>query len=710
MGNKIEKIKCAVSKAKPICAFIGDFVKQTSRTRLAITAWRILMVYIALQICRAIFYIYNSDLIGSIGGGEFWTLFKGSILFDNASIVYTALPFLLLSMLPFPAKIWNSKGYRNTMFWLYIIPVSIILAINLGDVVYFHYTQMRCTAEDIMFAENGNTVALMFSFMLENWYLIFVFIALVTALVYGYRRKFVAEDIFKVPARKEGVAGRKAWLNGSFLGGLSLVVVAKALVIIIITVYSIFSIRGSLTNSRPITLSNSMHYTMEPNKGLLILSNPFCIIRTLSQHIDVPTYFDEEEIENIYTPSHYPDTFEKSEMFGLCKDYNVVLFILESFSAEHSAFLMPEAHDNGGYTPNLDKLMAEGLVFNRCYANGLKSIAAPPSIWASIPSYEYLFVLLAESVSDCRPMPRILAESGYHTSFFCGSEEGSMGFGAYAHTVGIEHLYAQEDFEANRSGDHYDGAWGIYDEPFIDYMGEELSGFPQPFFSSIFTITSHHPFNIPESAKEGLPKGTTDNHRPIAYVDRGIGRFMEKYKDEPWFNNTLFVFVADHVSSERMLERTLHEPGYFHIMGFMYTPDGKLREALSDEHKDGYNHIVSQVDIMPTILGLMGNEEPYFAIGRDIFNEPDREPFALVYSGFNYLGLTDEHVVKFSRNTDSHIGVFDYDDIYQEHDLSNDVNVEHTDTLIKATMQQYYNHVSQRDFFAKEREALPEEL
>ncbi|MBQ2364541.1 MAG: hypothetical protein II288_03125, partial [Alistipes sp.] len=133
------------SKVKKFCALAGSYIKPMLRTRLAITAWRILMIYIAMQICRAIFYLYNSDLIGPIGGGEFWTLFKGSILFDNASIVYTGIPFLLLSILPFPAKIWNSKGYRNTMFWLYIIPFSIILAINLGDTVYFHYTQMRCT-------------------------------------------------------------------------------------------------------------------------------------------------------------------------------------------------------------------------------------------------------------------------------------------------------------------------------------------------------------------------------------------------------------------------------------------------------------------------------------------------------------------------------------------------------------------------------------
>jgi phosphoglycerol transferase MdoB-like AlkP superfamily enzyme len=383
-----------------------------------------------------------------------------------------------------------------------------------------------------------------------------------------------------------------------------------------------------------------------------------------------------------------------SELYGACEGYNVVLFILESFSAEHSAYLMPEEHSNGGYTPNLDKLMAKGLVFDHCYSNGYVSIAAPPAIWSSTPSYEVSFLRMAESVADCRPLPRILADKGYHTAFFCGSEHGSMGFGAYAHIAGIDELYSMEDYEERHGSGDFDDAWGIWDEPFIDYMGEEISDFKEPFFASIFTLTSHHPFNVPEEVEEELPKGTTLNHRPIAYADRAIGRFMEKYRNKEWFQRTLFIFVADHVSSERMLEKTNSLPECFHIIGFMYTPDG----AIPAQH---YEHIFSHVDIMPTVLGLVGHDEPYFAIGRDIFNEPQREPFTLIRSGYQYLGLMDDYFIDFDGT--ECFGAYRYDDYEHSNDISSTIEIGRADSLTKATLQQYYMHVSQRDYFPKER-------
>lgn len=670
--------------------------KRLIATRTAITLWRVAMLYIAMQLCRAIFYFYNQDLIGEIRGDEIWQLFKGSILFDNASIAYTMALYLVITCLPVGERVWNSRWYRLITFGTYILPAVTMIAINLGDVVYFHYTQKRFTADEVFFADNGNTSQLMFQFMAENWYLALIFVVLVAAIVFGYRIGFRAQDIAPMPQRDSSLSGCAAWLNRRVIGRTALFATLRLVLFALMVLYAVYSIRGGLTRmTRPITLSNSMLYTISPNKANLILSNPFCIVRTMDQHIVVPHFFDEDEIDAIYTPSHYPDDVSRGEFFGCCEGYNVVLFILESFSAEHSAYLMPEEHDGEGYTPNLDRLMQQGLVFDRCYANGLTSIAAPPAIWSSIPSYETPFMLMAESIADCRPLPRILADNGYHTAFFCGSEHGSMGFGAYAHIAGIKELYSMDTYEERHGSDDFDGAWGIWDEPFMEYMGEEIGEFDEPFFASIFTLSSHHPFNVPDDVEAELPKGSTLNHRPVAYTDRAIGRFMDKYKDEEWFGRTLFVFVADHVSSERMASRTYAVPGCFHIIGFMYTPDG----TLAPQH---YEHIVSQVDIMPTVLGLMGNDEPYFAMGRDILNEPMREPFALIRSGYGYVALMDDFVMDF--NGMQRLGAYRYDDQEHRYDISSSVNVERADSLAKATLQQYYSHVSRRDYFPKPRE------
>lgn len=678
-------------------SLVARYAGKVSRTRVVLTAWRIALLYMAMMLCRVVFYYYNTDLIGEIESEEMWLMFKGSWVFDSASILYTSSLFLILSVLPLPLKWWNAKGYRIALFASYLIPAMVMLALSLADVVYFHYTEKRFTADELFFADNDNSTTLFFEFLLDNWYLALLFFVVVGLIVVGYRLRLRAEDMVTLPSWmpiRTMHLDRKTMLYALRIAATAIV---RVLFIVAVGVYAITSIRGGFTRmARPMTLSNVGLYitSASPQKGYLILSNPFCVIRTMSYRVVVPKYYDTETLNSIYTPSHYPDEYAPNPMFGRYEGYNVVLFILESFSAEHSALLMPELHDGEGYTPNLDRLMSEGLLFSRCYANAHTSISAPPSIWSSIPSYQKRFMLMSESIADCAPLPRLLGDKGYHTSFFCGSEHGSMGFGAYAHLAGIKELYSMDTYNRKYPTlNNFDGKWGIWDEPFINYMGEELSSFPEPFFSSIFTITSHHPFVVPKSAKGELPAGTRPIHRPVAYTDRAIGRFMEKYKDEPWFERTLFVFIADHVSSERVADKTKTSPGSYHIVGFMYTPDGSLKQE--------YNSIFSHLDVMPTVLGLVGNTTPYFAIGRDIFNEPERMSMTVIDADFAYLGLTDDYFVDFKG--DAIEGVYAWEDYNRNKNLKGAINADSVERVIKATIQQYYTHIKARNYFPDKR-------
>ena len=153
---------------------------------------------------------------------------------------------------------------------------------------------------------------------------------------------------------------------------------------------------------------------------------------------------------------------------------NVMVFIMESMSAEHSAYLMPEVYagrETKGFTPFLDSLMRGGLCFKRMYANGTRSIQAMPSVLGSIPSFRTPFVLMPQSLGESRQLPAMLRDQGYSTAFFCGSEYGSMGFGAYARSAGVERLVSREDYEAKYGKGDFDGYWGIWDEPFLQFHG-----------------------------------------------------------------------------------------------------------------------------------------------------------------------------------------------------------------------------------------------
>ena len=359
---------------------------------------------------------------------------------------------------------------------------------------------------------------------------------------------------------------------------------------------------------------------------------------------------------------------------------NVVVFIMESMSAEHSAYLCPEVYADRevkGFTPFLDSLMQNGLVFKRMYANGTRSIQAMPSVLGSIPSFRTPFVLMPQSLGESRQLPAMLADKGYATLFFCGSEHGSMGFGAYARSAGVERLVSREDYEARHGTGDFDGYWGIWDEPFLQFMGEELAATPEPFFATLFTLSSHHPFVVPEQYAATLPDGYTRIHKGVAYDDQAFRRFFHRFGGEEWFRRTIFVFVADHVSSEKFAEKTRSYPGNMHIVGFIHTPDGALQGEVRE--------VTQQLDIMPTVLGLTGNTDPYFAFGRDVLNAPQRPRWSVSYDG-KFRALTDDGAV-----------VLD-DSGSEVQECPTTPAADSLTQSFRALIQQYYSHIERKSY------------
>ena len=642
------------------------------RTHTALLVWRITLLYVVLMLCRAVFYLYNHALIGALPADELWSLLCGSMKFDTVSILYANAVFILLSVVPLHLR--EKHWWQSICFWYYVIVNSLLLvAVSVADAIYFRYTQKRFSADEIFFADNDNSLQLVLKFATENWYMVLVGVALIAVLVVGYRRRVKVEQIF---------AG--VWYY-----------VSAFMVMLVVVGLAIGGIRGGFTKmTRPITISNATLYTADNARATMILSNPFCILRTISSSgkLHYEKYFDDKTLTEIYSPEHFPaKDVSPTELTGR----NVVLFIMESFSAEHSALLRPDIYKDSeqqGYTPFLDSLMRQSYTFYNMYANGKRSIQALPAVWSSIPSFKSPFVLMPQALAETRSLPAILKDKGYETMFFCGSDHGSMGFGAYARQTGIEKLYSRQDYEKVHGTNDFDGYWGVWDEKFLNYMGEVLSEQREPFFSTMFTLTSHHPFVVPEEYEGKYPKGHTPNHQCVGYVDDAFRKFFAKYENEEWFRRTIFVFVADHVSSEKMTETFRRSPGDYHILGFMYAPDS----ALFGEHRQ----VVSQIDIMPTLLGLMGNDEPYFAFGRDIFNEHTDVPFAINYDNNAFQAITGEHLIRFDEKDVT--GVYAIDDVMHTTDLKDKVDTNGVEQQIKAMIQSYYRRVENKDYLVND--------
>ena len=292
------------------------------RTHTALLLWRIFLLYVVLMLCRILFYIYNIGIVGPISIVDLGSLFCGSLMFDNVSILYANALFIVLSLVPLHLR--ERRWWQSMLYWYYVVVNSLLLVVlNISDAIYFRYAHKRFTADDLFFAENDNSLQLALKFALENWPMVLAGVVLIALLVVGYGRK---------QEPRNGLSGVWYYL-------------ISTLVLALAAGLSIGGIRGGFTKmTRPITLSNATLYTPDNMRATMILSNPFCVLRTMgsSGKLHYERYFDSTELVKLYSPEHYPaGEVRKTELTGR----NVVMFVMESFSAEHSALLSTNLYE-----------------------------------------------------------------------------------------------------------------------------------------------------------------------------------------------------------------------------------------------------------------------------------------------------------------------------------------------------------------------------
>jgi len=629
---------------------------------------RLALLYIALLLTQLVFYIYNKETIGTITFHELFVLLQGSVLFSHIGILYLNVVFILMSLLPFRFR--ERKGYQCTLFWIYIIPNILgIVILNLSDAVYFHYAGKRFTADELHFLNNSNNAIIIGKALLQNWWVVLVGITLSLGLWLGYKK------IKYYPTR---ISNRWVYYF------------VNSIILFLFLGLWVGGVRGGFSfGLRPYSMSNAAYYAKTPSKTFLILNNPMCIFKTLNEKpLERFSFFSDEELAALYSPTHYIQ-----HEGGAFQKKNVVLFILESFSKEHSAHYCPELYPDGqGFTPFLDSIMREGICFHNAFANGRKSIDALPAIFASIPSYKKPFALLSGSLGKMEALPTILAKNGYKTSFFYGAEKNSMGFESFAILSGINNIFSREEYEKKGvvNKNTVESYWGVYDKPFLQFMAGEIKHFKPPFFTSVFTLTSHHPFRVPADYEDKLPSGFTKIHPCVAYTDMALRHFFDTTKDEPWFKNTIFVFIADHVSSEVYGRETRSPKGSNAIFYFIYAPGQNLRGQ--------YYEVTQQIDIMPTLLGILHYNKPYFAFGKDFFNEPHLMPFATNFVGQTYQAISDSLLIYFDgQNAPT---IYPFEDYFLTKNITNleDVLQQRTFDYFRALLQTYYDCLGKGEF------------
>ena len=620
--------------------------------------WNLLLVYLMYQIARTEYWLENSSYLNYT-----FDVWRGGLMFDTTAILYTNALYIVLMLFPWHKK--ENHTYHIVCKWIYIIVNGVALAMNLADSVYFQYTMRRTTSTVFgEFSNEGNLGSIIGKEFLNHWYLLLLF-----AIV-----MFVLWRLYAMPELNY----RKLLYKWKYN---TICTIALLLAIPL----SIGGIRGGFTTAvRPITISNANQYAKRPTDAALVLNTPFALIRTIDTNVFVvPTYFNSTaELEKVYTPIHTP----QSPLSTQHSSKNVVILIVESFGREYIGALNRDL-DGGkykGYTPFVDSLIARSITFSHSYCNGRKSIDGMPSILSSIPMFVEPFFLTPASMNDMTGLAGILGNEGYETAFFHGAENGSMGFQAFAQKTGFQHYYGRTEYEASQGENDFDGTWAIWDEPFLQYFAMEMSKMKQPFMTALFTASSHHPFVIPEQYKSKFPESHLPIHKCIRYTDHAIEHFFKTAQKQPWFNNTIFVLTSDHTNQSDHAEYQTDLGGFCSPI-IIYEPG---REPQLQ------NKIAQQIDILPTVIGMLGYQKPYFGFGIDLLNTPSEETWAVNYLNGIYQYVKYGYVLQFDGSQTK--AVYSLDDRMMKHNLKGKVDVQtKMERELKAVIQQYMERMTQ---------------
>lgn len=579
-----------------------------SRNIYIVLIYRILIILLLFSVSRAGFYVFNNKMFPGLTAGEFLTIMRGGLLFDISATVYINMVFILFQLVPFDFR--YGRKYQKSLAWLFFITNGVAFAANTADFVYYRFVFKRATSDIFgTFEGEPNILKMILRFLIDYWPATLFCITLWVVMVWLYRR---LEPVKPQPSNR------------------TVYTIVNILMIPLAAGLLIGGARGSLNEStRPISNSNAARYVKDPKNVAIVLNTPFSIFRTSGKKpLEKKNFFNEDELKVLFDPHHIPsgDKPVKSE--------NVVVIILESFGREYIGALNRDL-DSGkysGYTPFIDSLINVSLTFDVSLANGKKSIDAMPSILASIPSLETPYTISHYSNNQIEGLASHLKKKGYYTTFFHGALSGSMGFDSFARMSGFEDYVSYEDYPY--SGDT-DGMWGIWDEPFFGYFAEKMKEFPQPFLASVFSLSSHHPFIVPEKYRNKFKKGPVPIAEVVGYTDFALGEFFRKISSEPFFENTLFVITADH-TNESIHKEFQNSFGLYSVPVILYKPGSDLKGIK--------NRIAQQIDIMPTVLHYLNYDEEFIAFGNDLFDD-SYEPFAFNTNGSTYHLYMRDHIL-----------------------------------------------------------------
>ena len=638
-------------------------MKEFRLQEIVALLYRIFLAFFFYQIARLLFWFFNKNLIPVDSVSEYLNLAYHGIAFDTTAIFYVNSLFILLSIIPIVIN--TKKVYQKFLFYLYFITNGISYGMNFGDFVYFKFSQARLTTAAMNVAQHESNVGKVFLLsIVEHPMVIVWFIILMALWIFLYKKVKVN---FQKPVK------------------LIPYFVFSVLTLCLTALLVVGGIRGDFKHStRPINLVDANRHVTKPAQANVVLNSVFSFFRTMNTNNFQEVHFVDEKFidENIHPYKLYAREEVEPKP-------NIVIFILESFGKEYSGAFNKNTDIKNfvSYTPFYDSLATKSLIATNAFANGRQSIHGMSSILAGIPTLKDAFTSSPYSNQKIQSIVSVSNEMGYDTSFFHGAPNGSMGFLGFGNILGFKHYYGKTEY--NNDAD-FDGIWGIWDEPFFQYFAKTLNQKKSPFMATLFSVSSHHPFKVPEKYQGKFKKGPLEIHEPIGYTDYALKQFFKTAEKMPWFTNTIFVLVADHTNQVGYpeYEKSINR---FSVPILFYSPNPKYNL------KGEVTEPAQQMDIYPTLADLMGYNKKIRSWGRSLVSDK-REDYMIINSdSINEQFMIGNYIYLF--NGKEVTGIYTIDDRGLEKNLLNKVDnpeIQKGMLLSKAWYQDYMNRVINR--------------
>ncbi|GAA3994818.1 alkaline phosphatase family protein [Hymenobacter fastidiosus] len=573
------------------------------RNRFAFQLRYFLFWLVFLVAAKAVFLLYHFPKAASLSGADILRVFSYGLRLDASAAAYLSiLPFGLLTA----GSVLPPRFALDRLLRCYSAVVgSVVAFFTVADLELYQAWGFRLDATPLQYLDSPAEMAA----SAGSAPLLLLALLLAGLLVFGWG--LYTKVCGRLPPPPPGFGRGRA----AAAGLLYLALLAVPL-------------RGGVQQI-PIN-QGDVYFSARPFANHAAVNVPWNVVNSLflqsggpNQYQFMPDSVAERTVRALYAPGAGADTAATRLVRG--PRPNVLFIILESFTAK----LVAGTGGEKNVTPNLDRLARTGVLFTNIYAAGDRSQKGLVALLSGYPNQPTTSIIKYPRKTERLPhLCQSLERAGYASHYYYGGELAFANMKSYLVAAGYDQFTERADFPRSQQN----SKWGAHDHLLFDRMLGDLKAQPQPFFVTAFTLSSHEPFDVPVPRRFAGTDETALFRNSVYYTDWALGRFLHRARQQPWWDNTLLVLVADH-GHHLPGNDAIDSPGKFHIP--LLLAGGALRPEARGRVVDTFG---SQTDVAPTLLAQLGLPTTDYPWGYDLLR-PVRQPFAFYAftDGFGFV-------------------------------------------------------------------------